>query len=215
MVSSKKHSFHIYLRHHFHILYIYVQDINELPKNLAYSLRFPDKLRTTHFWIGSRSPNWQTDLLFQSDGFRMKHPDKSDGGQPSYREEGFLTIQNTIAKTFMAKNNPSIAMPEIQMQRFPTPAHTRNTLLATTAWILPWFFLLSLNYTFMNTVRFMTIEKEKQLKEAMRIMGLANWMHYLSWFIRSIIMLAITMLLITVLITVTILFLYLSIDWPK
>lgn len=55
----------------------------------------------------------------------------------------------------------------------------------------------------MNSVRFISIEKEKQLKEAMKIMGLASWMHYLSWFIRTLIMLSISMLFISLLLTVS------------
>lgn len=93
------------------------------------------------------------------------------------------------------------------MNRFPYPQYQDNPFVSQMGFLLPLFFLLSLNYTFMNTVRFISIEKEKQLKEAMKIMGLANWMHYLSWFIRTLIMLLISMVLVTLLLTVYIIFL--------
>lgn len=144
--------------------------------------------------------NWQTNVLFGADGYTIKHPDLDDAGPPSYYKEGFVAIQNAIANAFVGMNNAS--MPEIRTQRFPTPKHLRNVFASDFQFLMPLFFLMSLNYTFMNTVRFISIEKEKQLKEAMKIMGLANWMHYLSWFIRTLIMLFISMTLITILLTV-------------
>lgn len=126
--------------------------------------------------------------------------------KPSYRNEGFLAIQNAIAKTLITQNDASIRIPEIQVQRFPTPTYTRVGLTKLLPWLLPLFLLISVNYTFMNTIRFIVMEKEKQLKETMRIMGLANWMHYLTWFIRTIILLLISFLVITILLTVTIVF---------
>lgn len=175
-----------------------------MPKKLAYSLRFPAELRTSEVpgYLRPEDFNWQTNLLFPNDGYANRNPDLEDGGPPSYWNEGFLTIQNAIANAHIEINRGNASMPEIQMQRFPTPPMTVNIFTSELQILMPLFFLMSLNYTFMNTVRFISIEKEKQLKEAMKIMGLANWMHYLSWFIRTIIMLSISMLLIIILLTV-------------
>lgn len=180
----------------------FFQDTNELPKNLAYSLRFPSELRTSDLpsYYRPEDMSWQTNVLFGADGYTIKYADEDDAGPPSYHKEGFLAIQNAIAKSFVAMNNATL--PEIQAQRFPTPKHLRNVFASDFQFLMPLFFLMSLNYTFMNTVRFISIEKEKQLKEAMKIMGLASWMHYLSWFVRTIIMLFISMTLITILLTV-------------
>lgn len=146
--------------------------------------------------------NWQTGVLFGPDGYTIKHPNEDDAGPPSYYKEGFLAIQNAIAKAFIMIKNTT--MPDIEMRRFPTPKHVINIFASEFQVLMPLFFLLSLNYTFMNTVRFISIEKEKQLKEAMKIMGLASWMHYLSWFVRTLIMLTTSMLFITILLTVKI-----------
>lgn len=178
------------------------QEINELPKNLAYSLRFPSELRTAEIpsYYRPEDMSWRTNVLFGDDGYTIKDPNDSDAGPPSYYKEGFLAIQNAIAKAFVTMNNAT--MPDIQTQRFPTPEHITNLFASEFQFLMPLFFLMSLNYTFMNTVRFISIEKEKQLKEAMKIMGLNSWMHYLSWFIRTLIMLFISMTLITILLTV-------------
>lgn len=149
--------------------------------------------------------NWETNALFPLDAYSMRYPAENDGGPPSYQGEGFLSIQNAIAKAYIdlnPKHPANAAMPEIFAQRFPFPAHRDNYFASSMSMLIPLFFLMSLNYTFTNSIRFIAIEKEKQLKEAMKIMGLANWMHYLSWFIRTLIILLISMVLITVLVTV-------------
>lgn len=174
-----------------------------MPKNLEYSLRFPGRLRHSHFYTGSSPPNWQTGTLFRNDPYAIETDEGKKRYGPLYQKEGFLAIQNTIAKAVIVQSsNVPISIPEIRAQQFPVPAHTRSNLSAYIPWIIPLFFLVSFNYSFMNTIRFIVNEKEKQLKEAMRIMGLANWMHYLSWFIRTTIMFLISAVAITIMLTV-------------
>lgn len=176
--------------------------MNELPKNLAYSLRFPGHLR--HSYIGKNTPSsWQTDTLFRKDPYAIESEAIKEQYGPLYQREGFLAIQNAIAKAFIMQNsNRPIYMPEIRVQQFPIPAHTTNTLSKSMPWIIALIFLLSFNYTFVNTIRFIVSEKEKQLKEAMQIMGLTNWMHYLGWFIRTTIMFLISAVVISIMLTV-------------
>lgn len=140
--------------------------------------------------------------------FENRYPTELDGGLPSYNKEGFLAIQNAIAVAFIEMHQSGgekQPIPEIRLNRFPFPSYLKNVLLSNISSLVQLFLLISLNYTFMNTVRFISIEKEKQLKESMKIMGLANWMHYLSWFIRTISMLTISMVLITILLKVNVL----------
>lgn len=67
--------------------------------------------------------------------------------------------------------------------------------------LLPLIILIAFFYTCINTVKYITIEKERQLKEAMKIMGLSNWLHWTAWFVRCLILLLITISLITLLMT--------------
>lgn len=179
---------------------IFIQLIDELPKSLEYSLRFPYALRTTGNYYDKRPLSWQTDALF-GDGYKIEEYESFK--KPSYRVEGFLAIQNAIAKAFINIKDASKSIPDIRVQQFPTPSHIKNYL---PEYLLPLFLMISINYTFMNTIRFIVMEKEKQLTETMRIMGLANWMHYLTWFIRTMILLLISFVVITILLTVTIIF---------
>lgn len=93
-------------------------------------------------------------------------------------------------------------MPNIQVKRFPYPAYSTDLQSQLLQYIAPLFMLFSLNYTFANTVRYVALEKEKQLKESMKIMGLNNWLHWLSWFIRTMTMMYISVTLIIILLKV-------------
>ncbi|KAL9700794.1 hypothetical protein quinque_004235 [Culex quinquefasciatus] len=64
-------------------------------------------------------------------------------------------------------------------------------------------FLNRFFYPCVVMVKHITMEKEKQLKEAMKIMGLPNWLHWSAWFVKNILLLIISISLITILICVT------------
>lgn len=65
-------------------------------------------------------------------------------------------------------------------------------LLLVLAWILP-VAMLCKNIVY---------EKEKRLKEVMRMMGLGNGVHWLAWFINAFVVMMFTMGLLVVLLTV-------------
>lgn len=64
--------------------------------------------------------------------------------------------------------------------------------------------VLSFMFPTINSVRYITIEKERQLKEAMKIMGLPSWMHWTSWFIRIMVFMIIAIAIIIALLKVII-----------
>lgn len=163
---------------------------------LVYSIRFPNELRIRE--RGS-SNTWYTDSLFDDDDhyYVTRYPGQDGGGLPSYLGEGFLAIQDAIANAYAnMTDSTKLTWPDIQIQRFPIPSMIYHKF--ANQLYISLLLVLSLSYTFVNMIRFIAIEKEKQLKETMKVMGLANWMHYLSWCIRSIAMLLIPMILVTI-----------------
>lgn len=182
-----------------------MKTINEMPKNLEYSLRFPGELRTTQMSSKGRASifNWMTNKLFSAIDFHTaRNLEDPDGGYPSYFNEGFLTIQNAIAMSFIKLANATIKLPEIQVKRLPYPPFVYNLQFVILQSLGPMFIVFCFNYTFSNTTRFVAVEKEKQLKEAMKVMGLPSGLHWLSWFVRTMIMLTISIIFIMILITV-------------
>lgn len=88
------------------------------------------------------------------------------------------------------------------MQRFPYPPYVDDILLTGLENIVSLIIMLSFVYPCTNTVKFIAAEKERQLKEAMKIMGLPNWLHWSGWFARSMIFMTISISLMVVLLKV-------------
>uniref|UniRef100_A0A336MK43 CSON001010 protein n=1 Tax=Culicoides sonorensis TaxID=179676 RepID=A0A336MK43_CULSO len=176
--------------------------ITELPKNFSFTLRFPYELRTNDEGPFVEFYNWFTDLMFpalQVAGPRNR--ERNDGGlPPGYFREGFIPVQAAISKaytqTMTGVGNEEI--PEIFLQRFPYPPYMSDPLLLGLEAFIPLIIVISFLYTSINIVKYITVEKEKQLKEAMKIMGLSNWLHWTAWFIKCLIFFLVTISLMTV-----------------
>lgn len=128
--------------------------------------------------------NWPTNQLFPSDAFVK--PRNRDSGERFYESEGFLSIQQAIANAYATHENKTL--PLIFMKALPYPSYTVDPMIEITRLLVPIFFIMSFNYAFVNTVRFIAIEKEKQLTEFMQMHGMSRWLIWSSWLIRTLIM---------------------------
>lgn len=137
--------------------------------------------------------SWQTNLLypmFSGGGPRAKT--KDDGDAPNYFTEGFIPVQTAIALAYASKkcietDCKNISESTVQMQRFPYPPYEDDLFLIGLEGAVGLFIMLSFVYSIISTVRFIALEKEKQLKEVMKIMGMPIWLHWTSWFVRTMI----------------------------
>ncbi|CAG9840389.1 unnamed protein product [Diabrotica balteata] len=188
-------------------------------ENLEVNIRFPGE---TVYQLDTIEPrNWRTNLVypvFQSAGPRS--PDNATGSAPNYFAEGFLAMQHFVATAliladkgikyndpdlselynfFMNKSNP---FPLIYMQRFPYASWFSDQLLTALTSMLGMIVMLSFVYTCINTVKAITTEKEKQLKESMKIMGLPNWLHWLAWFVKCFIFVVISVAFMVILLKI-------------
>lgn len=134
--------------------------MKELPKQLAYTIRFPAELRTVSATTSIFLANWRTDLLFplfQRGGPRNKAWD--DGGiPPGYYREGFVQIQNAISSAFIGLITKTASLPDIFLQRYPYPAYTQDELLEGLEQFVSLIILLSFVYPCINTVKVGMIE---------------------------------------------------------
>ncbi|XP_055535486.1 phospholipid-transporting ATPase ABCA3-like [Wyeomyia smithii] len=174
-------------------------NITSLPEQINFGLRFPGETRIGR-WLFS---NWHTNLLVVPFSSGARNPNMSDGGNPNYMYEGFTPIQTAISSAFLAAKNPQFVRHNVFLRRIPYPPYYEDQLLPAMEALLPLIILIAFFYTCINTVKHVTIEKERQLKEAMKIMGLPNWLHWTAWFVRSLIILLITISLVTILMTVS------------
>ncbi|XP_053672343.1 phospholipid-transporting ATPase ABCA3-like [Anopheles nili] len=163
-----------------------------LPQKLQYALRFPGELRFTSWTFG----NWRTNFMVVPFVQGLRNANQSDGGIPSYLREGFLSMQAAVSRAFIRRQEPWINLPNVYLRRYPYPPYYEDLVLVAMERLLPMIILISFFYTCINTVKYITIEKEKQLKEAMKIMGLPNWLHWTAWFVRCLVLLLITISLL-------------------
>lgn len=168
------------------------QNLSELPKKLSYALRFPNELR-----IPSRQVRTWLTNTFHPLSLEPRYTERHDGGIPSYSGEGFLTIQNAIARAFV-KLHSDREIPILFLQRLPIPSFKELQSKMHHFYIIAGFL-----YMFVSMVIAIVTEKEKQLAEAMKIMGLTQMLQWMAWFLKSMITLSISISLAVLLLSVS------------
>nr|CAI5846713.1 unnamed protein product [Callosobruchus analis] len=191
--------------------YMNITDLKEI-KNLKITIRFPGELRH------AEDMDWRTDMVYPS---LMKpgprSPNKSRGALPGYQEEGFLVLQHLLTASFLIARDGFVVegeklddfaniiiwlkkteFPLIYMQRFPHSKWYEDLLMEVLKLSMGVFMIISFLCPCINIVKMITIEKEKQLKESMKIMGLPNWLHWTSWFTKNFIYMLIVVCLMLI-----------------
>ncbi|XP_056308561.1 phospholipid-transporting ATPase ABCA3-like, partial [Danio aesculapii] len=185
-------------------------DDEPLPLQVSYHLRFTYSPRNAPAREKSElNPNndmdWHTLSLFplfQMPGPREQHD--PHGGTPGYYREGFLQVQYAVDRAIMMAYNSSAAkalfkQTQVLLSRFPYPAFIYDVFILAIQNQLPLLLVLSFTYTALNIVRAVVQEKERKLKEYMRMMGLSNWLHWSAWFLMFFLFLSISIFFVTVL----------------
>nr|XP_033770036.1 ATP-binding cassette sub-family A member 3 [Geotrypetes seraphini]XP_033770037.1 ATP-binding cassette sub-family A member 3 [Geotrypetes seraphini]XP_033770038.1 ATP-binding cassette sub-family A member 3 [Geotrypetes seraphini] len=184
-----------------------------LPLQVKYHLRFKysprNAPRSEQTGLNpNRDRDWCTQFLFPL--FQIPGPREAifqDGGTPGYFREGFLAVQHAVDRAIMeyhANSSTSVLLSQVSVviQRFSYPAYVSDLFLIAIQTQLPLLLMLSFTYTSLNIVRAVVHEKEKKLKEYMRMMGLSNWLHWSAWFLMFFLFLLVSVFFVTVLFTV-------------
>uniref|UniRef100_A0A7N6FB34 ABC transporter domain-containing protein n=1 Tax=Anabas testudineus TaxID=64144 RepID=A0A7N6FB34_ANATE len=188
-------------------------DDEPLPLKVGYHLRFSFTPRNApgkeKMELDPNSDlDWHTLSLFpllQLPGPREQY-DK-DGGTPGYYREGFLAVQHAVDKAIMKSYNSTAATSllyhtRVVVSRFPYPAFIYDVFILAIQNQLPLLLVLSFTYTSLNIVRAVVQEKERKLKEYMRMMGLSNWLHWSAWFLTFFLFLSISVFFVTLLLCI-------------
>ena len=112
-----------------------------------------------------------------------------DGGKPGYNREGFLLIQHeiTLAAAKVLQGAPSNTKEQFsfELARFPFPPYVSDLFLFALSFLFPAVIVFSFIYSSVNLTKNLVIEKEKRLKESMKMMGLKEQYHWIAYFIKS------------------------------
>uniref|UniRef100_A0A3P8SAU7 ATP binding cassette subfamily A member 3 n=1 Tax=Amphiprion percula TaxID=161767 RepID=A0A3P8SAU7_AMPPE len=188
-------------------------DDEPLPLQVSYRLRFTFTPRNAPQREKSElNPNsdldWHTLSLFPL--FQLPGPREqkdNEGGTPGYFREGFLTVQHAVDRAIMHSYNRTAAGSLLQrtrvvLSRFPYPAFISDVFILAIQNQLPLLLVLSFTYTSLNIARAVVQEKERKLKEYMRMMGLSNWLHWSAWFLMFFLFLSISVFFVTLLLCI-------------
>ncbi|XP_059047165.1 phospholipid-transporting ATPase ABCA1-like [Achroia grisella] len=175
----------------------------EIPNNINYSLRFPERPRLNSFYLsGGRS--WRTDLIFPL--FEVPGPRSSSsvgGSDPGYVHEMFVQLQHFISMELISRiTGENFRRFNVNFQRFPHPAFVQDFAIEVMQALFPIFIVISFSYTAINITRVVTLEKELQLKESLKIMGMPTWIHWCAWFLKQFIFLLLATGLIVIVLKV-------------
>eukprot|EP00049_Salpingoeca_infusionum_P004186 m.75537 g.75537 ORF g.75537 m.75537 type:complete len:1711 (-) comp12452_c2_seq4:1262-6394(-) len=160
------------------------------PTQLNYNLRFD-------FTPGGYNPatqffqdTWDTGFSFPF--FQFAGP-RSDS-DPGYRFFGFTQFQHAINLGIATQFAPDAVadLEQVALQRMPYPQYLDNDFIYAIKFGLPMLLMVALLFTALTIVRNIVHEKERKLKESMKMMGLKNWAHHIAWFVQSFLFLAVS-----------------------
>ncbi|KAG1651994.1 ATP-binding cassette sub-family A member 3 [Nymphon striatum] len=148
--------------------------------------------------------NWDTDKQYPD--LRTPVPTNQDstwGGPPGYMSEGFLPLQHAVSSGIISYLSGQKDVPSVDMQRYPFPPYTSDPFAPSLKLILPLVIVFSFIYPYLNIVKSIVHEKEKKLKESMKMMGMSNWLHWAARFVRDFGLLFISTIIMTVIVSQT------------
>ncbi|XP_063790760.1 phospholipid-transporting ATPase ABCA3 [Pseudophryne corroboree] len=184
-----------------------------LPLQVRYKLRFKYSPRNAPMneKIGINpnvDRNWRTRYLYPL--FQLPGPrERTDasGGTPGYQREGFLAVQHHVDRAIMyyhanETGRTFLETVDVAIRRFPFPPYVNDLFILAIQNQLPLLLMLSFTYTSLSIVRALVLEKERKLKEYMRVMGLKSWLHSFAWFIHFFLLLLVSVSFVTLLLCV-------------
>ncbi len=87
-------------------------------------------------------------------------------------------------------------------EAMPYPEYLENNLAAILDFMLPLFTVLSFCFIVPPLMKRIVHEKQSGVKELMKLMGLPNWMHWISWFLNAYVTSAISVAIMAALICI-------------
>lgn len=157
-------------------------ETEKLPTHVTYKIRMDaDKVDSTHR-IRDR---WWTP------GPRARTlPDMK------YLTFGFIYLQDMIDNAIIREQTGQDSITGIFTQQFPYPCYLQDKFTKTISKSLPLFMILAWIFSVAMIVKSIVYEKEKRLKEVMKIMGLGNGVHWLAWFCDAFLIMTLSVILL-------------------
>jgi ATP-binding cassette subfamily A (ABC1) protein 1 len=119
-------------------------------------------------------------------------------GCNAYFLYGFIYVQDMIERAVVEVKSNQSQLFGLVAQMMPYPCYVNDKFVIAIARSMPLFMVLAWIYTVSMMVKDIVYEKERRLKEFMRVMGLSNGIHWLSWFITSFVIMFVIICLLCI-----------------
>ncbi|XP_033737996.1 ATP-binding cassette sub-family A member 7-like isoform X2 [Pecten maximus] len=127
-------------------------------------------------------------------------PRRTPAVDTKYTTFGFSYIQDMVDHAIIRLQTDNKQDTGIELQMFPYPCYTEDKFVYAISRSLPLFLVLAWVLTVAMICKNVVYEKEKRLKEVMKIMGLGNLVHWVAWFINAFVVMFVTILLLVILV---------------
>ncbi|XP_071785236.1 phospholipid-transporting ATPase ABCA3-like isoform X1 [Asterias amurensis] len=179
------------------IIFDLPMDATTLPPNVTYKIRLAHDLVSRETWYTERTyPNFQLVGPRTYNMYKIRFLRLQNAIDSIIAFTHLVDLQGAVTAFLLAQTV------QVQLQQFPHPGYLSDSFLLSLEFLMPFLICLSFIYSAGTVVRELVLEKEKRLKESMKMMGLANWLHWLAWYIKNLVFLIIPVLLITIMLKV-------------
>ncbi|XP_046544466.1 phospholipid-transporting ATPase ABCA3-like isoform X1 [Haliotis rubra] len=158
------------------------------PANITYAVEFNVSSTATslptslHYSLRPKMEDWNTDSITSFSGSNAPRD-----GTPDYRSTGFLLLQKTIDEAIIKEWNTSASdlldNLDLRLQRMPFPPYREDGMASLLQIMFPVLLMMSFILMAIQTTKGVVYEKERKLKESMKLMGLSAAAHWASWFL--------------------------------
>ena len=121
----------------------------------------------------------------------------------SYWGSGFTTLQYLLGQSWMKQRKSSFEMPTLKIRQLPKKAYKgySGTVMTVFRSMVPLYITMSMSMFISPMLTVIVDEKEKRIKETLKMVGLRDSVFWLSWFIVYASLIIITSLLGSLLIS--------------
>ncbi|XP_033737988.1 phospholipid-transporting ATPase ABCA1-like [Pecten maximus] len=157
---------------------------DQLPTHLSYKIR----MDTTKV----------DDTKRVTDKYWRPGPRRRAGTETKYLTYGFAYLQDMVDHAVIKLQTGRDDDTGVILQQFPYPCYTEDSFMEVISKTLPLFLILAWVFPVALLCKNIVYEKEKRLKEMMKIMGLGNGVHWMAWFINAFVTMFVTITLLVV-----------------
>ncbi|KAM9387437.1 ATP-binding cassette sub-family A member 13 [Phaethornis superciliosus] len=145
---------------------------NRLPRHISYTIRTSIlySMRTDLI----KNPAWKSHpQKLPADGFKYNHI--------------FIPLQDMIERAIIsAQTGTDTSEPAIQVQAMPYPCHTSDLFLNNIGFFFPLMMMLTWMISVAGMVRKLVYEREINLEEYMKTMGVHPAINFFAWFLENV-----------------------------